>query len=596
MPPEYDVFAEGDLCNAMYDNWTDDEDNDDRDSDDDDVYYIPEIPLLDEIYVAKPWPAKEYAFPPPVEDVQRALDELRVLLQPPRKPRKAYCEPDLEAHTKTALVQVKYFLQCYIERAAKAPGDRGIWTAASLSVARADSKGSSGTYLAKQIRARARRYISYREIPHFSSPPGQTSCMDDEDITQRISQDIVDFCSTPEMMELLNRDKPISLDMALDWLKRHDYRFALQPCGMYADGHEDPAQVTYRVKVYGPAIEALLPRMRKWDSKTGQLTDPVLKPGEKIAVLWKLRWVHKDTKPKPWVKGEGLSLMVADFVSMDSGWLKSPDGTDDARVLLHAGKNRDGYFDSNGVLRQFHRAVDLVKEHYPDEEHIWIYDNAPTHVKRPEASLSARKMPKGPSGKFFVQTTKLDAEGRPMYGTDGKLAKEKVVKMQDTEWDGKVQKLYFDEKPGAGASDDEKEHAGKFKGMRRLLEERALWRDGMKAQCKKKFTDCPDDGKTGKLNCCCRRTLFNQPDFVNIPTILETTAQGRGATVIFLPKFHCELNPIEMSWSYSKRVYRDFPFSKRQDVLEKNVIRCLEVVPLITQRRSVINSLATCRC
>ncbi|TRM70603.1 hypothetical protein BD626DRAFT_392967, partial [Schizophyllum amplum] len=162
--------------------------------------------------------------------------------------------------------------------------------------------------------------------------------MDDEDTTQLIAahlmsrgdtftaQDVVDFCSTPTMLERLDRATPITLEMAQDWLKRHGYRFSPEPRGMYADGHEDIAQVTYRNKEYIPAIQALLPRMRTWDNDAGELRDPKLKPGEKIAVLWfhdestfyahdrrKMRWVHETTKPKPWVKGEGLSLMVADF-------------------------------------------------------------------------------------------------------------------------------------------------------------------------------------------------------------------------------------------------------------------------------------------
>ncbi|THU75606.1 hypothetical protein K435DRAFT_585665, partial [Dendrothele bispora CBS 962.96] len=37
-------------------------------------------------------------------------------------------------------------------------------------------------------------------------------------------------------------------------------------------------------------------------------------------------WYHKDGPCKPYKKGDGHSLMVADFVSADFGWLRSPDG------------------------------------------------------------------------------------------------------------------------------------------------------------------------------------------------------------------------------------------------------------------------------
>ena len=52
----------------------------------------------------------------------------------------------------------------------------------------------------------------------------------------------------------------------------------------------------------------------------------------------KIRWVHAGETAVPYAKGEGASLMVADFVSADYGWLRSPDGKQEARVLFKAGK------------------------------------------------------------------------------------------------------------------------------------------------------------------------------------------------------------------------------------------------------------------
>jgi hypothetical protein len=50
-----------------------------------------------------------------------------------------------------------------------------------------------------------------------------------------------------------------------------------------------------------------------------------------------------------------------------------------------------------------------------------------------------------------------------------------------------------------------------------------------------------------------------------------------GFQIIFLPKFHCELNPIEQGWGYAKRVYRFFP---EYDQLQNNAIESLESVPI----------------
>ena len=40
-------------------------------------------------------------------------------------------------------------------------------------------------------------------------------------------------------------------------------------------------------------------------------------------LLW---WVHESKTAKPYAKGEGLLQIVADFVSLDYGWLQSKDG------------------------------------------------------------------------------------------------------------------------------------------------------------------------------------------------------------------------------------------------------------------------------
>jgi len=66
----------------------------------------------------------------------------------------------------------------------------------------------------------------------------------------------------------------------------------------------------------------------------------------------KIRWVHKDETAVPQPKGEGASLMVADFVSPDYGWLRSPDCTEQARVVFKPGKAREGYFTNEDILEQ----------------------------------------------------------------------------------------------------------------------------------------------------------------------------------------------------------------------------------------------------
>ena len=100
------------------------------------------------------------------------------------------------------------------------------------------------------------------------------------------------------------------------------------------------------------------------------------------------------------------------------------------------------------------------------------------------------------------------------------------------------------------------------------------WAADLKAECPK--FKCPLDAT---CRCCCR-IRYSEPDFVNVKSLLEEHCEKQGFTVIFLPKFHCELNPIEMVWGRSKFHYRLFPPSTREDDLKANMIVALEAVTL----------------
>ncbi|QRV92862.1 DDE superfamily endonuclease [Ceratobasidium sp. AG-Ba] len=251
--------------------------------------------------------------------------------------------------------------------------------------------------------------------------------------------------------------------------------------------------------------------------------------------------------------------MVGDFVSADHGYLRSRDGLRHARKILFPGKNRDGYFTNDKICEQLERAIEIVKLEYPDEEHIFIYDNARIHTKRLPQALSARCMPKGPSD-YRVDII------------DTITNKKSKVKMDDATFpDGSVQALYF--------PDDHPANPGKFKGMAELLKERGIESNGLKRECKN-FKCDPTNQR-----CYCRRLLFNIFDSTPPASILETRAASLGARVIFLPKFHCELNPIEQVWGYAKYKYRRYPESSSIAELQENVERALGEVKLDSIRR-----------
>ncbi|KAF5348808.1 hypothetical protein D9756_009845 [Leucocoprinus leucothites] len=114
------------------------------------------------------------------------------------------------------------------------------------------------------------------------------------------------------------------------------------------------------------------------------------------------------------------------MISPDYGWLKPKKGCqlykeDGSEVVAHQtlrpGKNCDGYF-SNKVLNQFQDMVTVAKCRYPDDDHVFIYDDTPSYLKQSPSALSAHKMllktPK-PSKNWLVDIPELGSDGKQIF-------------------------------------------------------------------------------------------------------------------------------------------------------------------------------------
>jgi hypothetical protein len=56
--------------------------------------------------------------------------------------------------------------------------------------------------------------------------------------------------------------------------------------------------------------------------------------------------------------------------------------------------------------------------------------------------------------------------------------------------------------------------------------------------------------------CCMYNVLARQEDFRSERPQIQVIIEEAGHVCLFLPRFHCELNPIEMLWGYAKyRMY-----------------------------------------
>lgn len=80
--------------------------------------------------------------------------------------------------------------------------------------------------------------------------------------------------------------------------------------------------------------------------------------------------------------------------------------------------------------------MEILEKYYPDEDYVFVYDNATTHLKRADGALSVSKMTKGPSSSFGVEVNVLGEDGKPVKDARGQFIKEKIHMENATLADG----------------------------------------------------------------------------------------------------------------------------------------------------------------
>ena len=231
--------------------------------------------------------------------------------------------------------------------------------------------------------------------------------------------------------------------------------------------------------------------------------------------------------------------MVSDFVDefngllrltmeeFERGKLEYPDLKQTARVLLKYGAEGKGYWNSDKFIVQVEHVIKIVKVKYPRELYdvIWLFDHSSGHTAFADDALNVNRMNVRSGG------------AQP--------------KMRDTMWMGRVQKMVLPD--------------GTPKGMKKVLIERGINVTKMIAEQM-------------------RNELQKMPDFKYEKTRLETLLHSNNFKGYFIPKFHCELNPIERVWGQSKKFTRahcDYSFKGLENMLDES----LDTIPLNTIRR-----------
>lgn len=279
--------------------------------------------------------------PPLLCDAETALEKIERILRPPRDSGPGYKPCKLDNLTRTRYEAIAMCLRFFLH------SNTGFIDASG----KAAIAAGRGLWHARVVRQWVQHYIKAGHLPRNNYGWWNLSALEDEDIAEEIklhlqqkgkficAEDIVRFLNDAEVRQRLNLKKSVSVRTGRRWLTRMGYRWRLEPKGQYFDGHEREDVVYYRQNVFVPRWKALEPFILSWDGDTGLALPFALPGGRRQVVVWyhdestfyahdrrRLRWVHVDEHATPFKKGDGVSVMVADFVSAEHGFLKSKDG------------------------------------------------------------------------------------------------------------------------------------------------------------------------------------------------------------------------------------------------------------------------------
>ena len=248
----------------------------------------------------------------------------------------------------------------------------------------------------------------------------------------------------------------------------------------------------------------------------------------------------------------------------------------DARKIIYPGKGFDDWWNLDQLIQQTDIAIDIFEYTHPGKVGVWAFDCSTAHEGFADDALSVRNMNVNPGGK----QTRIRDTIIPLNNPPPSSGKPNTR--------GAIQSMVFP------LDHSDPKLSGKPKGMRQVLREReSVWEElerrhagkkiiGKCGTCQKsqKKKDAErriaraeamgqeetlndEDCQDAALNaeeltdewCCMIRVLSLQQDFVDEKPQIQHLLENRGHKCIFLPKFHCELNPIEFVWGYAK--YRE---------------------------------------
>ncbi|KAG1815092.1 uncharacterized protein BJ212DRAFT_1447403 [Suillus subaureus] len=293
--------------------------------------------------------------------------------------------------------------------------------------------------------------------------------------------------------------------------------------------------------------------MSTYDNKTLTCVPPKLGPGKKEHVLiTQDECIFHPIKKK----GNGHSIHVLDFICETIGFLtlsmtqieeqmklplESHLCSFTACHIIYPGKNHNAWWDLKQLVENVKDAIDVFEHTNPRMVAIFVLDCSLAHEGLAPDALNINNINIGPGGKQkSLHDTIIPLSNPP-------------PKPGHLDTCGVPQTLIY---PSLHPNE---KLAGKPKGMRAVLEEReSVWDEYIERLQGRRVVAAEAEGEPDEVEseadnwCCIFKVLSLQEDFATEKPMLQHLIESQGHVCLFLPKFHCKLNPSEMVWGYRK--------------------------------------------
>lgn len=321
-----------------------------------------------------------------------------------------------------------------------------------------------------------------------------------------------------------------------------------------------------------------------WDSKDGLII-----PTWQDEVIYKCydgqrrAWKKGKAVERIQRKGQGRGIMLSGFISDPFGFLhltredviavniqrlrhgKEPlrrfhvmgNGNAYGFCFFKYGKNAEGYWDSDAMIQHVDEYMECFEHKYGDQAKcLFLFDWSSGHAKFPAAAWRPAEMNLryGGTGASAVKVGKMAptivVERAEVMGNEEPGMR--TIGPERPLQTGDIQHLFFREgefpwyeRPPRGVAGAEwaAKFLGQAKGLKQLLWERGLWREGMTVDGQRTVRGVKQKAVP---SLSARIVMGACPDIIKQKSALQVFIEERGHMCDFLPKFHCELNPIEL--------------------------------------------------